>query len=796
MAAFDHVMGDVLGRPILKAALESEGIQDIYALLTIDETTINGLVYSDEEGTTTAPLPRGDKNLIRVFLGYYRYRSGIGDPIEDWLTVTEAGFNEFRLNPSFVQAGIAPSTGGYTHPVPTPGPSPPAPKPSPADLFRRGIKRDPSLFPELKDERHNDAWHRSFMTQARAQGVDDALDLSYVPHTTEEADLFQEKQKYLYAVLESKVKTDRGKLIVRKYDQDYDARTVYQELSEHHTKSTKAAMSAAALLSYITSERLGNGQWKGTTEGFITHWQEQVRQYERQVEPSDYFSDGQKRTMLENAVRDVDELRQVKVNADLERTMTGKVLTYDQYAALLLSTAVGYDTHRAGGRSRGKHVVYQHELDPDPLPTISDYVDESFNIDYTVEEPVSVNVHRTSSPGSNRSPASMPDKRVRLPFDRWSQLSDTDKKTWDTLDDKAKAIILGSSGPKSQQPRMSNTTRGPARRVNLHDMSAYDLLHAFVAHTGLQEDPSPDHHQYSDDDLIPYSGGTSDEAHPTDDPSLLINAAKTSKPLAPSDIRRILSPSSKRSPSHGTPRLSANMHRIVYSVSRSDHRTPQSLVDRGANGGIAGADVRVIDRTLRSVDIQGIDNHQLCDVSIGTVGGVVHTHCGPVLAIFHQYALYGKGSSIHAPVQLEFFKNTVDEKSRHAGGNQYIKSPDGQYIIPLGICNGLARLPIRPYTDDEWDTLPHVILTDQADWDPSVLDCALEDVEVPQDAIALAEEHTRHNLFDPVGTYKHRVTAYMTQLLSRVHSPDVAMSHDTALDTCVLYAAAMTENGG
>ncbi len=64
MAAFDHVMGDVLGRPILKAALESEGIQDIYALLTIDETTINGLVYSDEEGTTTAPLPRGDKNLI------------------------------------------------------------------------------------------------------------------------------------------------------------------------------------------------------------------------------------------------------------------------------------------------------------------------------------------------------------------------------------------------------------------------------------------------------------------------------------------------------------------------------------------------------------------------------------------------------------------------------------------------------------------------------------------------------------------------------------------------------------
>ena len=77
------------------------------------------------------------------------------------------------------------------------------------------------------------------MTQARAQGVDDALDGSYVPSTAEEMDLFQEKQKYLYAVLESKVKTDRGKLIVRKYDQTYDARAVYLELSEHHTSPPK-----------------------------------------------------------------------------------------------------------------------------------------------------------------------------------------------------------------------------------------------------------------------------------------------------------------------------------------------------------------------------------------------------------------------------------------------------------------------------------------------------------------------------------------------------------------------------
>ena len=42
-------------------------------------------------------------------------------------------------------------------------------------------------------------------------------------------------------------------------------------------------------------------------------------------------------------------------------------------------------------------------------------------------------------------------------------------------------------------------------------------------------------------------------------------------------------------------------------------------MDRGANGGIAGIDVKVIATSDRSVDIQGIDNHQLTDVKIGTV---------------------------------------------------------------------------------------------------------------------------------------------------------------------------------
>jgi hypothetical protein len=39
--------------------------------------------------------------------------------------------------------------------------------------------------------------------------------------------------------------------------------------------------------------------------------------------------------------------------------------------------------------------------------------------------------------------------------------------------------------------------------------------------------------------------------------------------------------------------------------------------------------------SLRSVHIQGIDNHMIKDVPIGTVGAVVNTQRGEVIAIMH-----------------------------------------------------------------------------------------------------------------------------------------------------------------
>ena len=132
----------------------------------------------------------------------------------------------------------------------------------------------------------------------------------------------------------------------------------------------------------------------------------------------------------------------------------------------------------------------------------------------------------------------------------------------------------------------------------------------------------------------------------------------------------------------------------------------------------------IIAKTNRSVNIQGIDNHRINAIPIVTAGGVINTQKGPVIAIMHQYAYTGKGKSIHSCAQMEAHKQTVHDKS----GKQRIETLDG-YVIPLNIRSGLPYMSIRPYTNKEWDILPHVILTADVDWDPTIIDCEIEDGE-------------------------------------------------------------------
>jgi hypothetical protein len=106
------------------------------------------------------------------------------------------------------------------------------------------------------------------------------------------------------------------------------------------------------------------------------------------------------------------------------------------------------------------------------------------------------------------------------------------------------------------------------------------------------------------------------------------------------------------------------VHDVMYQVSNHKQTTlPLALIDRGANGGVARSDTRLIDKSLHSGNIQGIDDHMIKDVPIGTVGTVVNTQSGEVIAIMHQYVYTGEGSTIHSSGQFEWCGNDINNHS-------------------------------------------------------------------------------------------------------------------------------------
>ena len=160
----------------------------------------------------------------------------------------------------------------------------------------------------------------------------------------------------------------------------------------------------------------------------------------------------------------------------------------------------------------------------------------------------------------------------------------------------------------------------------------------------------------------------------------------------------------------------------TYHISKHSTSSYGSLVDRGANGGLAGADVCVLQRAGGKVSVTGIDDHELPGLDIVTCVALIETNHGKVNMLMQEYTYYGRGNTIHSPCQIEWFNNTCDDKSHHVGGKQVITFLDG-YATPLPCRSGLMYMSIlgKP-TGQDLDQYPHVLLTGPHEWDPSVLD--------------------------------------------------------------------------
>ena len=269
---------------------------------------------------------------------------------------------------------------------------------------------------------------------------------------------------------------------------------------------------------------------------------------------------------------------------------------YDNYLTLLQYACIRYDSNLKSRPSPASRAAYQHELSPDqhdnPYP--QDYSSSGTpygGIDMPAEEFHQVhttNLNRppnvstitprkpTTAPPTGRPTPGRSPGPISLPANIYKLLSDV----------AIKELKKHNANTRSTPP--------PKRAVNTHDADPHAEHPPNDTPTG---DPTP-----PDSPADPDLDNTEPcEAITFDDSTL-------------EHIMDTYSPSYSINKTH------------IYHVSKHSSSHYGSPIDSGVNGGLAGSDVRILERTGRTVSVTGIDNHELPGLDIVTCAALLHTN--------------------------------------------------------------------------------------------------------------------------------------------------------------------------
>jgi len=152
--------------------------------------------------------------------------------------------------------------------------------------------------------------------------------------------LFDAHQMYLYAVLLQTVKDSMLKSIVINY-MNRQVQDIWRDITNAAEASTLAEIKANSLLQYITSVKLDDRKWRGTSKDFIVHWCKQLWQYNTLCGKAGtvaQFPDPVKVQMLQNTVNGVPKFRNVRTVAQQigHTPNSGNPYMFNDYKALLL----------------------------------------------------------------------------------------------------------------------------------------------------------------------------------------------------------------------------------------------------------------------------------------------------------------------------------------------------------------------------------------------------------------------------------------------------------------------------
>ena len=83
--------------------------------------------------------------------------------------------------------------------------------------FKKGTKRDASVYPIFKNDKYYDTFQRSFLANLKEQGINDVADPDHESESGDiyEQELFQGKQSFVYSVLAASLQTEKGRDLSR-----------------------------------------------------------------------------------------------------------------------------------------------------------------------------------------------------------------------------------------------------------------------------------------------------------------------------------------------------------------------------------------------------------------------------------------------------------------------------------------------------------------------------------------------------------------------------------------------------
>ena len=168
-----------------------------------------------------------------------------------------------------------------------------------------------------------------------------------------------------------------GKTIVRKHLDNMNAQQILEEFATHTTTSSKGKAEKRRLHTYVTTTVL-NKSWKGTTEQFILHFNEQFRQLDEVSPREESLPYTTRFTLLQTALHNIPEHRMVETMEEfssLSSSTPGPTMGYDIYLALIQNACIRYDSNLKSRSSPASRAAYQHELSHDQHdnPYLQDY---------------------------------------------------------------------------------------------------------------------------------------------------------------------------------------------------------------------------------------------------------------------------------------------------------------------------------------------------------------------------------------------------------------------------------------